>query len=45
MLISEVQRDYARQVSGKAVKLDLDSKKSPDNNWLIYLSGDNKHCV
>lgn len=35
MLISGVQRDYARQISGKAVKLGEDSRVSPGNNGLI----------
>lgn len=35
MLISEVQHDYARQISGKAVKLGLDSREFLGNNGLI----------
>lgn len=45
VLISGVQCDYARQISGKAVKLGLDSRESSGNSWLISLYGDNKHCV
>lgn len=45
VLISEVQPDYARQISGKAVKLGLDSRESPGNRRLISLCRDDEHCV
>lgn len=37
VLISEVQRDYARQISRKAVMVGLDSRESPGSTQLIDL--------